>query len=83
MSEAQLNKLYREKSLFCSVTYTATSFPVCTGVVCWTPFAGILLVSRGQSLAQITLVMLLFGIGASLPPVILRLLSREVDYMHG
>ena len=53
------------------------------GVV-WSPCVGptlgaaITLASQGQSLAQITLVMALFGLGASLPLIILGLLSRQV-----
>jgi cytochrome c biogenesis protein CcdA len=53
------------------------------GIV-WSPCVGptlgaaITLASQGQSLAQITLVMLLFGLGASLPLIVLGLLSRQV-----
>ncbi|HEY8085495.1 MAG TPA: cytochrome c biogenesis protein CcdA, partial [Methylophilaceae bacterium] len=53
------------------------------GIV-WSPCVGptlgaaITLASQGQSLAQITLVMALFGLGASLPLIVLGLLSRQV-----
>ena len=49
----------------------------------WSPCVGptlgvaIGLASQGQQLAQVTLTMLLFGLGASLPIVILGMLSRE------
>lgn len=49
----------------------------------WSPCVGptlgvaIGLASQGQQMAQVTLTMLLFGLGASLPIVILGMLSRE------
>jgi cytochrome c biogenesis protein CcdA len=52
------------------------------GIV-WSPCVGptlgaaITLASQGQSLAQITLVMALFGLGASLPLIVLGLISRQ------
>jgi len=49
----------------------------------WSPCVGptlgvaVGLASQGQQLAQVTLTMLLFGLGASLPIIILGMLSRE------
>lgn len=50
----------------------------------WSPCVGptlgatVTLASQGESLAQVTLIMALFGIGAGVPLVILGLLSRQV-----